>query len=339
MDVTGSLGTAWQRTSQQLFKPFRAGTWISFGVIFFLQMLAEGGSGGSFRKPNFGGSSGPGGTAPPLDLHRMLDEARTWMADNATLVVVLSIVAVITLVALTLVTLWLGTRGQMMSIRAVATGRPAIGEHWRETRKPAWSLFKFSLALSGISLLLWGPLLGFALYRVVDLVDAGVTDADALALGLLPFLVVGALFVILLGVVRALLRNFVAPFMLQFDLPCMAAWRRFLDAVRGHWGSVLLFFVIRAGLGLGAGLVAVVLTFCTCCLGAFPVIQQTLLAPYYVLERAYGLYAIASLGPEYQMMQPLQESGPPPGPGGYYPPPGAPYPPPPPPAGTWGASG
>jgi len=329
MDVTQSVGSAWQRTREQLFRPFNAGTWLSFGVIFFLQSLSEGGL-GYYRAPNFSSSSrGRGGAAPPPDFREMLEQARHWASDNAGLLIALVVVGAIVGLAVSLVVLWLGTRGQMMAIRAVMTGRPAIGEHWRETPAPAWSLFRFHVLLMAIALVLWGPLLALALYRLVDLVGSGVTD-DALLIGLVPFIVVAGLLAVVFGAVQALLRNFVAPFMLHFDETATEAWKRFFGAARGNWGSIVLFFIIRMGLGLAMGLVVAVLTLCTCCIGALPVIHQTLLAPWFVFERAYGLYAIESLGPEYQMMQSIEPPGPPAPPGGYYPPPTPPYPPPPP---------
>ncbi|HSQ64183.1 MAG TPA: hypothetical protein VLM85_13245 [Polyangiaceae bacterium] len=337
MDVTQSVGTAWQRARQQLFQPFQIGTWFAFGVIFFLQSLGEGGF-GYYRAPNFSSSSRGRAGAPPPNLRELLDEARHWAADNTGALVAIVAAGLVLGLVLALVVLWLGARGQMMGIRAVASGRPAIGEHWRETAKPAGSLFRFKLVLSAISLVLWGPLAVLLVYRFVDLVDSGVTDVDSLILAVVPFIVVGVLLGSVFFVIQALLRNFVAPLMLRFDETCTASWRRFFGAARGNWGAIFLFFVIRAGLGIAVGIVTFVLVMCTCCIGALPVLNQTLLAPWFVFERAYGLYAIESLGPEYQMMQPIVPPGPPVPPGGFYPPPAAPYPPPPPPTGTWGAS-
>ena len=299
MDVTGTFNPAWQRTQRVLMRRFNLETWLSFGVIFFLQSLLEGSGGYSFRLPSSGKSSGPA----VGNLKEIIDGARSWLSANTTIVIPIGVAIGISGTILMLVLLWLGTRGQMMAIRSVMTGRAAIGEHWRETRVAAWSLFKVQVVISLIAFAFWGPLLGFAVRRFVDLVDAGVTDLGSLARGFIPFAVVGGAIGFVLLVVQALIRNFVAPIMLRFGCPARAAWTRFRIAANGSTGSIMLFFVIRAALALGVGVAAGIFMICTCCIGALPVLQQTIMAPWLFFERAYGLYVIESLGPEMTMLE------------------------------------
>ena len=73
---------------------------------------------------------------------------------------------------------------------------------------------------------------------------------------------------------------------------------------------------------LGVALMAGALT---CCVGFLPVIHQTIMSPYYVFERAWGLNVLASLGPDFDLIGYAPAPGAPPGfGGGYTPPPGAP---------------
>ncbi len=125
-----------------------------------------------------------------------------------------------------------------------------------------------------------------------------------------------------------MIRNFVAPVMLRFDLGAGEAWSHFRSAASGSFGSIALFFLIRVALGVGVGLLAFVVTLCTCCIGALPVLQQTLMAPWLFFERAYGLYAIESLGPDMKMLDELDDRPAPypPPPGGGFAPPGPPLP-------------
>jgi hypothetical protein len=339
MDVTGTLSPAWDRTKRVLFRPFDLSTWFSFGVIFFVQSLIEGSPNFSFNR--FGSSSrssrtSAGGTFGIGNLKDIVDSARKWMSDNMGALVIGAIFGFILLVGLGLVFMWLGTRGQMMSIRAVSTGRAAVGEHWRETRKAGWDLFKLQLILAAISAVVWMPLLILAVYRFVDLVDSGVTDEGALVLGMTPFVVVSIVLALVFAVVHGVVRNLVAPVMLRYDLTAGGAWARFRVLAPGSFGPIALFFLIRFGVGLVAAFVATVVTFCTCCIGGLPVINQTLLAPWHFFERAYGLYVLESIGPDMKMLEPLADAFP------QYPPygggPGFAPPGPPPPYSPWGQS-
>jgi len=328
MQVTEPLSDAWRRTRQLLFRPFNLGTWFSFGVMFFLQDLVEGGgSGGSVRLPNFGGGGRTGGTGPAgVGLKDFVDHYHSFMADKGPTVVGVAVVVLLFAFLLGSVFMWLGTRGQVMSIVAVARGDARLGETWGESKDSAWSLFKFRLVLSVLGFTLTGPLLLLAFSRFVDLVDEGVTDPGPIFLGLIPFVVVIGLVGIAFSLVGAVLRNFVAPMMWRFDLNAREGWARFFEFARGRWVAIVLFFGLRVVMGIGVGLGAAILVTCTCCIGALPVLQQTLMAPWYVFERAYGLYAIESAGSEWTMVDELPDPH-----AGWMPPPPGGYPPPAPP--------
>ena len=323
MQITEPISDAWRRTRQLLFRPFNVGTWFSFGVMFFLQALIEGDGGGAPRVPNFGGRSGGAGTSGAPGLKDFVDRYHAAMAANGpTLVAVAVAVVVFTLLLGTLFN-WLGSRGQVMSIVAIARGDASIGEAWGESKDAGWSLFKFRMVLSVLALALSGPLVVLGLSRFIDLVDEGVTDPGPLIVGLVPFAVVLGLLGFAFSLVGAVLRNFVAPMMWRFDLSAREGWSRFFEFAEGRWGAIVLFFVLRVLMGLGAGLAGAILVTCTCCIGALPVLQQTLMAPWHVFERAYGLYAIESAGSDWAMLDELRdpnEGWRPPSPGGYAPP-------------------
>ena len=330
MQVTQPLSDAWRRTRQLLFAPFNLGTWFSFGVMFFLQSLIEGGGGNNVRMPDFGGGGrGGAGAGGAPTLKDMVDRYHALMADNGATVVIVAVGLVLFTFLLGTLFAWLGSRGQVMSIVAIARGNPAIGEAWRESKDSAWSLFKFRLLLSVIGLAVTGPLLVLGFVRFIDLVDEGVTDPGPLVSGMIPFVVVLGLVGFGFSLVGAVLRNFVAPMMWRFDLNVREGWSRFFEFAQGRWGAIFLFFVLRVLMGIGVGLAGAVLVTCTCCIGALPVLQQTLMAPWHVFERAYGLYAIESAGSEWTMLDALPDphgGWMPPPPGGGYPPPAPPPP-------------
>jgi hypothetical protein len=119
---------------------------------------------------------------------------------------------------------------------------------------------------------------------------------------LLPIAAVFAVGVLVLSLIQALLRNFVAPLMYRFDARCLEAWKIFGQACRGNIGRIILFFLIRL-----AYLIPMFFMMClggclTCCIGFIPVIRESLFAPLYVFDRAYSLCVIGSLGPEFQII-------------------------------------
>ncbi|HEX4514620.1 MAG TPA: hypothetical protein VH054_13810, partial [Polyangiaceae bacterium] len=284
MDATGTVGRGWDRMRKALF-PFDFGHWISYGVIFFLQSLLEG---GGTSIPSTGSRSRGHGSAVGLDWREIAGDVQRWIDANKGSLVLVGTVTVVLVLALGTLLIWLGTRGQMMSIRAVATGRPAIGEHWAETRVAGWSLFKTHLVISGGAFLVGAPLAGLAAFRLLDLAVSGAPD-DAVIAGMLPFVVVGSIFWLVMTIITGILRNFVAPVMQQCHMNVGQAWSHFAGAASGHWGAIALFFVIRFFFALVATIVALVATVCTCCIGALPVIHQTIMAPWYFFERAYAL--------------------------------------------------
>ena len=298
MDATGTVGRAWDRMRKALF-PFDFGNWISYGVIFFLQSLLEG-SGLGF--PGTGSRSSGGGGAGAVDWRQMAADAQRWIGANIGSLVLVGAVTLVLVLAIGVLLIWLGARGQMMSIRAVATGRAAIGEHWSETRVAAWSLFKTHLVISGAAFVLGAPLGCLAVFRLIDLAATGAPD-EAIVTAMIPFVVVGAVLFFVTSIVTGILRNFVAPVMQRCHMNVGQAWSHFAGAASGHWGSIVLFFVIRFFLGVGAAIAALFAVFCTCCIGALPVSHQAIMAPWYFFERAYGMEAIESLGPGMKMFE------------------------------------
>jgi hypothetical protein len=327
MRVTDTLGPAWEHMKRLLFRPFNIGTWFSFGLIFALQSCVEG-SGSNFNLPtgNSGGGSSHGsggyGTSGADQLGGLMQSMSAGLerVDSSTIALVV-IAALAVGVPLVLLLMWLGTRGQMMAIRAVGGGQANVSEAWSATSSPAGKLFRFHLVLSGISLAIVGPIVVVAALVLWPYFRAGRSEVIPLLLG---FGVLVALIAIPIALVHSLTRNFVAPVMLKHDVSARDAWKRFWAVARGHVGALFLFFVLRIVFGMIAGVVGIFAGFMTCCLGFLPVLHQTIMAPYYVWERAWTLEVLASLGPDFDLRSapPGGDFGYPPG-GGYGPPGGA----------------
>lgn len=305
-----ALDLAVNRTREFLFRPFNFARWISLGVIIFMESLVMGG--GCSPSGNYGsGNDASQGIQNADDLREAVNEGVAFLQENIVLVMSIGAVVLLIMLAFTVLFAWLGSRGQLMFIRAVATGDHAIGNNWQETRALSTSLFQFRLILNLVGMFFSLTFTLIGLVMAVNLLADYEPTTLAFWIPLLVLLLIGLLGVATLLTISLLLRDFVAPFMFHFNVTCMAAWSMFGGLVWGNIWALHVFYFMRMVIGVVGGIVGFFAGCLTCCIGFMPVIRQTLLAPIYVFDRAYSLHVIASMGPEYQMIHAL---GPPPSP-------------------------
>jgi hypothetical protein len=350
MQVTETLGPAWNRMKELLFRPFNLGTWFSWGFIFALQSCVEGGGGSNFNVPNGNSGGSSSGTHhynnnSSDDTNNAIAHAGRHVLDSMSnalshlgahshaasgaddfdpdMLIGIGIAAVIIMIPLFFVMQWIGARGQMMSIRSVAIGRADVGEAWGAVKNAGSSMFKFHLVVTALMLVVFTPVLGGGALMMYPMVKEGIDHDDVLT-QLIPMLIGFAvvLFVVAIPfmILNGLARNFVAPIMLKYEIGSRDAWKRFWAVGRNHIGGIALFFILRMVFAGLAGVVGVIGGFLTCCLGFLPVLHQTLMAPYYVFERMWTLEILASMSPDFDLRTPAAPQGPPGGFGG--PPPG-----------------
>jgi hypothetical protein len=318
MRVIESMGPALETAKRLLFRPFQAGTWFSLGVVFFLQSCIEGGGSPAWNLPRSGDHSHSGSNSNLAALGRVSEPIQDLLRDGvrSELLVLFGILAIVLVIPLALLAIWLGTRGQMMAIRAVAIGESDIGRLWNATRNAAAALFRFHLALGAIMLAVCVPVLGGIGLLAFPLSHGNASDGGIFVVRLCAF-AVGLLVLLAMLVVHAMTRNFVAPLMLKYDLTARQAWQRFWRVGRGHVGPMVGFFALRLLVGAAASIAGLVAGVLTCCLGFMPVLHQTLMAPYYVFERAWSLSVLAAMSPDFDLRTPPVQHPYPPGP---YPP-------------------
>jgi len=290
IEVGAPLGRAWEHMKEMLF-PFDFTRWISLGLIAFLATLGSGGGGGF----NAGRRSSGGGG----QFSNAFDSARQYVADNLGAVLAVGSIIFVIALALYLTILYLRSRGIFMYLHAVYERSSEVGAAWGRAREPSWSLFVWSICLD---------LTGFAVILVLALpaifVFTSHTEGQELGAGSIGLIFVlafiFAIALIILGVVRWLLKNLVAPVMYVRACTCSEAWREFLDLIRGHRGTVFLYLLMNIALGFLGAVIAFPVVCITCCIGALPVIHQTIMQPYYLFVRAYGPYFLAQFGGPYQ---------------------------------------
>lgn len=284
MDAFGAFGPAWERMRRMLFVRSSVGVWFSFGLAFFLQDCVEGGNG-----YNNYGSGDPSHIMPRSGLEGW--ETRDLLAVGA--------VALVLALSLGVLLVWLGSRGQALALRSVMAGRIELGAQWTETRAAGMRLFRWHLGFGAILLALAVGAF-FAIWWVASSTRDAPDTSAALMLGTLAGC--GLLALPLLAL-RSVMRNFVFPLVVAKGLTIRAAWTLFWGAARGHLGGLALFFLARLLIGLAGGMAAMVAMAITCCIGALPILHQTIMAPFYVFERSHALYTLASLGPELSLLE------------------------------------
>lgn len=311
MQVIASLDLAIKHTRRVLFTPFAFGKWFAFGVIIFISML--GGTSGMSYSANF---RNLGQQTPEMpDISEMVRGGEKWVADHLDLVLAVAIPAVLLGLLFWIFLVWLGSHGQMMLVRAVALDDAGVGENWTDTRQEAWSLFLFRVFLTVAGgVISMGFLVSFYfLARPIVLADTGGGGFSLMTLvvALLPLITAFAICAFVLNLAGFLLGSFVVPLMFHFRVPCLRAWGILFQVLSGNILRVIGFACIRFVYQIAFGICTIVVTCCTFCIAAIPVVNQTIFAPYYVFDRSFSLFLIHSLGPDYAIVR-LPDYGPPP---------------------------
>lgn len=311
IDFTRAFDSAWERMTIILFRPFDLAKWLAIGLSAFLAGLMHGGNGfnSSFRSNNFQpgkfqaniGSSNFGTQAPDLhQLNTQISHAFSGMAGGMLIAVILG--ASLAVVAMVLLFLWLGARGQFMFLDNVVRNRGAIAWPWNFYARQANSLFAFYLLLSVLSVVLILPILLAAIVLAFPLFQqsrwpAGTEITGFVVLGLI-YLVVG----IVVGVILFVFREFGIPIMFRQGLLARPAFFAAMRLMQRHPGSMALYILVRIALVIGLVIISIMIccvTFCFCCIGQWPYIGTLFLLPVLVFVRCFSLDCLAQFGPEY----------------------------------------
>ncbi len=300
MNVVDAVDLAIQRTRHLLFEPFLYSKWLNLGVMLFLSVL--GGSGGltNFSSYYF--------YLQGIDFEDAYFNAETYILNNlgTILIMVVPIFAVVAIISAAL--MYVGARGTIMVIRAVAVDDEDIGENWSSVTGPAWTYFVFRLEL-GIAMGVYVLLAGFVGLLLARQQGFGDIPNPEIIVGILVVIGVTTCVSIAYALAMFSMRNFIAPLVYLRNSSCAEAWSEFFGIVRRNPGPIFLFLVIKIIYSMVFGVARSLAGYCTCCLGFLPVISQSVLAPFHVFERTYSLYVLESLGPDYAIIQapPLPE--------------------------------
>lgn len=297
LSVVEPLTPAWNRTAKLLFKPFDFVKWLLIAIAAWLAHLLEGGVNFSF---NFNPGRGGG----------IFRQAFNWMTSHVATLIIFAAVALVLGAAITVAVSYLRSRGKFMLIHALVVEKFDLGQAWSARGEQANSLFRFYCAF----MLIWfiGSMLFLALIFAVAFADIksgrfGISAVLALAMAFfvgLPLFLVSAL-------INFITECFVVPVMYHQRIGIAEAWRLVWSRLLSPYkGEVILFFLFQIVLGIGVGIIVGIVTLCTCCIAGLPFINRVVFLPIFVFFRAYSIYFLQQLGPEFQVFPP-DKKGPP----------------------------
>lgn len=285
-----AVGDSVQLVQRRLF-PFVFERWLALGFLAFLDQCGRRAGGFNGRFPGGGGGPGKGGGGiDQADVSRMTE----WISAHVGLLVVIAAAALVFVVAVTAVVQWLNSRGVFMYLDAVASGRSDVARPWREHKDRAWSYFAWSFGLSLLGLAGILVLLVPMALAILSLFRSGARAAPIL--GLVATGLCLLIFLLGLGLLSLVLRDFAAPLQMHLGLSCGRALAAAGVVIRHHPGAFLVYLLLKIVFSLVAGLGALIVGCCTCCLGFLPVVAQTILQPLFYFERAWSLFLLRQAG-------------------------------------------
>ena len=304
INVAEPITPAYERVKQMLFKPFDLAKWITIGFCAWLAGLGEMGGGYHGGYNNGGGSRFGNGGEPVEQFREFYNQARDFVLVNLYWIVPVAIVLVVASLALWVLMLWLSSRGKFMFLHCVALDKAEVTEPWTKFVHAGNSLFRFRLVFGLVRLILILPLLVMMGVTIVAMVMQGSPDVGSVMTAVILGLVL-LFFAVIFAIIQKFMVDFIVPLMYLRGGTCLAAWREFGGLLAKHPGQFTLYILFQIVLAMAIGVLVVAVILLTCCIaGCFlvlPFIGTVILLPVLVFKRAYPLYFLTQLGPEFDV--------------------------------------
>jgi hypothetical protein len=295
ISVIDPVSTAIEKTKEILFKPFDLGKWFVIGFCAWLAYLGEGGGGGGGGNYNF-----PNKQQTAHDLN----SAKEFVLENLPIVISVSAAIVFVIIVLTVLFIWLRSRGKFMFLHCVALNVAEVKVPWEKYASHANSLFLFLLILGILGFVCFIPMIAILLFIAMGMANNGLAvpiGIMAIVCTVLVMIIIGILF----GLVGIFTKDFVVPIMYLRGCTCTDGWRAFWKMLTSNKGKFVLYILFQFVLGLAIGAIIFVIVLATCCcagcLLAIPYIGTVLLLPILVFRRSYSLCYFAQYGGEYNV--------------------------------------
>lgn len=323
MNLIDPLSVAWQAVSKQLFQNFRFGKWFALGFSAWLANILIGNTGNcSFpfdivntllkintrsdstsvltaHWPQFLASAPVPGQATTPDFSQLLGGSSAMLGVFLIIIVVAMVVGL----AIGLVILWVGCRGQFMLLDNVLHNRDAVVRPWKEFRKHGNSLFlPFLLLGGGNFILIFAVVIAVVAFIMVPGLGSSVQMWVWIVVGLVCLLSVAL--VVLAGILLMLVREVGSVWMYRNGGTAWDAMRRIMALSTERPMDVFLYVLARIALGIVFWIIIVIVGVATCCIGYLPYINTILTLPVSVFRVVYNVELVAQFGPEFDVRIP-----------------------------------
>ena len=298
ISVTKPLQQSFDWVKFVLFKNFDIGKWFIMGFCAWISLLGERGgfSGANFRGPKNHGRYNSN------SLHNLWN----FVLEHLFLIIGITIVAVVIIIAVSLVLKWLSSRGKFMFLDCAVKNKAAVKEPWCQFKRLANSLFIFRILFSFATLIL------FLFVSFISLVIAwpDITGKIFSANAIISIIVGGSLFFILVFailIIQNILFDFIVPIMYKKNVAVVEAIHLFKNnLLAGNIQHFILFYLMKIAISIAIGILVVIafcLTCCiACCLFSIPYIGVVILLPVIMFKRCYSIFFLEQFGEEWKLI-------------------------------------
>jgi MFS family permease len=243
-----AMTPAFERTKQQLFRPFRFSHWWRLALTALL--AGEMSSGGNWG--NSGNWNVPGRAGKGKDF--FLLAAPPWMEWHDYLGVIVAVVALGLLLGV--VFIYISSVFRFILFDSVLTERVRIGEGWRRWQDRGGHFFLWQIGFSAVTLTLVGLVIGLPLLYAwrTGMFKNGAEHWGAFLLGGFLMLFLGGALLISAALAGVFTKDFVVPLMALEDLGALEAWRRLLPMLKSEKGSYAGYIGMKIVLAIGSSI-------------------------------------------------------------------------------------
>ncbi len=276
-------------TKAILFAPFNLSRWLAIGLCAWLATLGEG------RGPNL--------------LSEEYNETLNQVQSTLTAHPMLFGVLVIFSIALTVMIIWLGSRGRFMFYHCVLYNSNEIAHPWHYYQHLAASLFKFRLILA-----IMGIASGMGFMGLITSTAGSAFQVSDLSLILpeSPFLMPLLLIILGLLICDILTNDFVVPIMHKHTLTCTAAWSHVWRTVGASKLTLFLYLLFKAMVAMAVGSAFLFIGLITrntiYQMLMIPYVGTLILLPVLTFKRVFALHYLRQFGPDFDLF--ASDSGP-----------------------------
>lgn len=287
ISVSEPITPAWNHMVRILFKPFQFKKWLALGFCAFLAQCGEQGGNSS----NFWDNQNNQGD---------FQKAIHWIESNVGLFLLYVGIGLFAIVAISLLILWLSSRGKFMLLDGIVNNRGAIKKPWVEFKTLANSLFGLAIVIELLAILCFLIIVGIGvLIALPDFQSETFSGYGISAIVVTAVLLI--CYIIACIAIAFFIQVFLVPTMYHKRIRAIEGWKvAWALFYTEHKWSTILFFFMWMLLSIAAGVGAIFVICATCCCGALPYISSVLLLPISVFFVCYALMYIEQFGDDWK---------------------------------------